>query len=235
METLVKFCETQYNPTKGCRTLQIGSLQYYREMEDSAPIKDCTEGTTALHLKYLDGRNGASDALKALGMDSGMKGVIINSTIMGHSYPNCLIFCCSICTDDNHLEQAKMIDPKYDSWFPISDPKKFGESVSRLILKNLDINWFPKPDMISPDYKTRFGVEFIGRKIDYSSPKNLSVKDGDDIHDELLYRTSFVKSSTYSSDQEFRFLFRIIDPDNKRFYAVRKEPILLPVDEICFQ
>ncbi len=48
MNILIKYCEEKYNIYSGCDTVQLGTLDYYREMDPSFIISDPKEGTLEL-------------------------------------------------------------------------------------------------------------------------------------------------------------------------------------------
>ncbi|MCK4824660.1 hypothetical protein KA005_53405, partial [bacterium] len=48
MEILIKYCKEKYNIYSGCDTVQLGTLDYYREMNPSFIISDTEEASFEL-------------------------------------------------------------------------------------------------------------------------------------------------------------------------------------------
>ena len=46
---LIKFCKNEHNIKAGCPTIQLGTFQYYRELDPSFSIADEDEGTITYH------------------------------------------------------------------------------------------------------------------------------------------------------------------------------------------
>lgn len=49
MTRLIKFCKEEYNVANGCDTLQLGTFQFYRELDPSFSIADGEEGFIQYH------------------------------------------------------------------------------------------------------------------------------------------------------------------------------------------
>jgi len=148
MNGLIKYCTEEYNIQKNCNTIQLGTFDYYREMDPQFAIADASEGlmhyiapqdievTVEQYNSFLGGgatlrgpgiselpkHHGATKiTLKGGGIEfgeNGVKATVGEGSEVEIYYPNSFMFCSSIFTDGDKVEPKKVSD-EYNSFYHI--------------------------------------------------------------------------------------------------------------------
>ncbi|OAI13131.1 hypothetical protein A1359_12930 [Methylomonas lenta] len=148
----VKACEKKFNIGDGCNTLQLGTFQYYREMDPDFSIADSSEGTIRYHLNVPDSNpifltdsqynsmtgghatigNGSSKSrphgslsyiLNGGKMEMQPNGINFSGRLdIEYRHPNPFLYCFSAIEDISTYNPVE-VDKKYDSYYEINSTK----------------------------------------------------------------------------------------------------------------
>ena len=148
MDGLIKYCKSEHNIQGSCNTIQLGTFDYYREMNPKFSIADAKEGF--IHYKVSEDIDvtaeqynaflGSAVAIKGPGIMEQQKhpggskirmqggGVVFDgektkATVGAGSevelyYPNSYMFCSSIYSNGDEKE-PKIVSEEYDSYYQI--------------------------------------------------------------------------------------------------------------------
>lgn len=182
---LIKYCKKEFNPFNGCKNLQLGTAQYYREMDPSFSIADSQEGMISMH----DDKNH-----------------IVMENNLG---PNCYIFCIS--TKELSDETAKeQFHTDYDSKYYMNDPDFLATVLGHSLQSQLCLDDFSEGSqqiLKQPGFKLRIR-HYFGLVRYYGGSFSRDLSDGSFIIPEDVYvKSHFTKREKYSSDAELRILF----------------------------
>ncbi|WP_331352556.1 hypothetical protein [Cellvibrio sp. UBA7671] len=235
---LVKFCEHKYNPLGACKTIRLGTIEYYRTLNPSFTIADPHEGVDSYDVDYFsevpneeckkflaNGYFNLGDAKRVT-----MVGVKIKRT-----HPNCYIWCCKKIEGQLKKGDGRSIDVKYSSHYIIKSPEEFANHAKKMLHQNLSIDSF---DESSQHYISGNSLSITDLELHcyYDEIRYVPQKMGaffgehsfhynQDIPD--FIRHVFTKPEKHKHESEFRFLFSIFCPINKRLLTVKKDPINL--------
>lgn len=239
---LIKYCNSKYHP-KNCDTLQVGTLDYYRN-HDNKFISDPSEATienlrihntstdkidfTTEEINWISNRKG----IIVLGrndriccsifpnnnelLDNNQVGLYFNNKI---NIPNSYIFCCSQVEEPC---EKQMRDLGYDSWYEIKYPKVFFGILTQEILNNANII---KPNNFELRYST------ISDLINYGPMKNIKINSKIDLIKFILYRKSEVSDLNqdimYWKNTEFRHSILFHNTNSIIPIPVEPRPLLI--------
>jgi len=188
---IVKYCKSIHNPLNGCRTLQLGTAEYYRAMDESNSIADNQEGFINLVV------NNPS---------------MIGAIVQGNLGDNVYIF--SMSTIDMPLIEAKSrFSSDYDSRYyikDIKDIKELRDLLGNQLLSQLTLDDFS--EYSRQEIEENGGLNKVywichAHPITYSmtlvmNGASLNVFDYD-----IWVESNFRKREHYQGDSEFRFLY----------------------------
>jgi hypothetical protein len=235
---LVKYCKPEHSLLNGCRTLRLGTLQYYRELDPTfQPTADSAEGRDTIKVDSLKMETAEPDAKAAVsGVLPDMPYIHVQNIPINLTFPNSYIFCCSILSKCNREEHAARFNSEYTSYYEISDVLEFVRRIAQMLQSTITIHHFSEPvreklgQLPIQDWGVTVGWYF--NPVRYVSDKIAYINDGVMKHyvDEipLQFRSVFVKPQKYEEDHEFRILFLIQHP-KIGVLAVQKAPVDLPV------
>lgn len=156
MEVLIKYCKKEHNIFQGCDTVQLGTLDYYREMDPDFNIADPKEATFQFTIagnplvlsidqmgRLTDGRwTGVGDPNRQL-MRAKEGAKIIKSV----EFPNCYIFCtCRFHSQFNKKKFAQKFKSNYDSSYMITNSPLFTRNLAKILMSQLKLEDFSKSD-----------------------------------------------------------------------------------------
>lgn len=211
---LIKYCKQDHNLTKGCFTIQLGTLEYYRKLDpEFNKIADELEG--CYFIEEITNR------------ESGESYRNCKATV-----PNCYIFCVS-----TKEVEPTLIDPSYNSKYYITDPEAFYKVVATLLEQQLKITDFTE---VYPDLMQKYGsnsevtIKVFGGKdfVNYDSVDNIkrSVRASDlqnvAVH---LRKIIYTKSDKFWYDREYKFAF-VIHHSLLGIINVKPEPKILTIN-----
>ena len=211
---LIKFCKEEHNLTKGCLTIQLGTLEYYRKLDpEFNKIADELEGCYFIE--------------ELIDRESGKSYKNCKATV-----PNCYIFCVS--TED---VEPHSIDPSYDSKYYIKNEEKFYTTIATLLRQQFsDSDYTDSYPSLMQEYVNDpdATIQVLGGSdfVKYNSTDNIkkSVKASD--HQNLavhLKKIVYTKSEKFCDDKEVRFAF-IIHHSLLGVVSVKPEPKLLNIN-----
>jgi hypothetical protein len=128
----VKYCKTEHNIVKGCRYLQIGTAQYYKDVENTA-IKDRQEGIVIEEFTP-DKKIVIGKPIKGY-LDDGIYFDVGSMIHIEYDLPLVYMFCCSQTTEPS-IEKAKLFD--YDDYYEIHDINGFSEQITGILKNRFD-------------------------------------------------------------------------------------------------
>ena len=231
----IKYCKREHNIALECKTLQLGTLQYYRDLEQTE-IADPQEGRQELVVNKLDLTTKKGNRLKEL---SPIKGsLILKNLRIKQLFPNTYIYCISSDPKKNYLTHATKFSNDYNSYFKIIDIDDFSLKIASLIMENLKIENFHETiserikdfsisdfGKLSINIRKKF-VKYNEGKIDLICESELVINKSDT---DPLNRMVFTKDIWFKNDREYRIAFFIHHP-KYGVLSVKKDPILLPVN-----
>lgn len=234
MYKFIKYCKDEHNIAKGCLTLQLGTLQYYRELDKSFTIADPDEGIfSAIVRDYDPSKTPDKKMSKFIPINA-----IIRNIEIRHTFPNSYIFCISQETKKDPSEIAKSFSPTYNSYYKILDIDKFAVKIANLLLENITLSNFTKETKNNltgftlNEFK-EIGVNLQKRFVTYCDSKDEIVteskfyKDSENLDPNS--RILFTKGSKFQEEREYRIVLSLFHP-TIGYLSVNKTPILLPVN-----
>lgn len=243
MQRFVKYCKKEHNIQLDCKTIQIGTLHYYRDMDPDFAIADPNEGEETVLIGNYDSAEASPEAKTLLNQDrfcDDTSRVVINNSVIRNSFPNSLIFCVSQDPGKNYPEEAHRYKNDYDSYYLIGNINSFVEKLANIIVENFKTNWFhedfrPQLDQFTvSDYK-RLGLQWQHKEITYVE-KTTIIQESKvfqkQINQDPFERIVFTKDKKFRKDKEYRFMFAFVHPHIPHIIPVRKEPIILPTSPL---
>jgi len=232
--SLLKYCNEKYNIAKGCPTIQLGTLQYYRELDPSFTIADPNEGKYSFIIEDYD---------PVKGQETGTSQFVpiharLGNVIMMHTFPNCYIFCLSADIGKNYLEMGKTFSPEYNSYYKITDIDTFSIKLANILVENITLEHLnlgsqnKEQRLTLGDIKS-ISVRILNRFIKYWRVKSKIISnskfqiDTEDL--DPISRFLFTKDSKFKEEREFRIAFLFEHPKFGTL-SVKKAPILLPIN-----
>lgn len=229
MMNLIKYCKEEFNPLFGCKTIQIGTLEYYREIESNRNIHDPKEGILTFSVINYNSKEDVSNRkyFDFIGSNISLNGCYVEKII-----PNCCVFCLSM----NDILEGNQFDEAYNSSFKIKSLILFINTIVRVLKMNLtrdNFNEFDVQSIFSEDsFKKRLEILPFSNPVNYNSSKNQLIKNASEmsykeIPNEL--QVLFTKDEKYKNDSEYRiaFVFRY----RNRIISIKKDPIILNIEK----
>ena len=244
-KSLVKFCEEKHNLAKACRTVRLGTLSYFRNLESKDGRADEKEGIEQLSVNFLLG--GTEDPAtsqefsRAFGGSPGKGNAYVECT-GGVEYPNSYIWCCSMVypQGERGLNIGTGLSPDYKSEYPVGDPSRFSGWLSYLVKTNLTTSCLSDKSqkaiaslrfnmtsnlqclvvhgpVVYVDRKTTHIDESIAR----SYAPNLPVE----------LRPAFTKPLSYKHECEYRFLIAVVH-QTLGILSVSDQPVSVPITPV---
>lgn len=222
MNTIFKYCKKEYNITKGCNTLQLGTLEYYRDLDPSFSIADLNEGI--LGAKTTNGPV-VFEQGEALGTGFGngtYKGKLTIKKSLNISAPNVYIFSATLNSENEFWSE-------YNSFYIINDLNEFCERIVYLLRKVFTLDDLKQPKLTLNQLNSlRFEVIakpviYVKKPFEFTNENKMEVMNR--IYDS---ESTFMKCETYSPEREFRIAF--ILTDGKKIYSVKKEPKIIELN-----
>jgi len=242
METLIKYCKKEHNIFKGCDTIRLGTLDYYREMDPSFNIADPGEATfqytsagnpLALSVDQMerltDGRWTAAGDPNRPFMRAEKGGNIIKQK----EFPNCYIFCtCRFHELYNKKKFAHKFNPNYDSSYMITNVSLFSRDLAQILFRQFMLEDLAESDtekmkdLPIVDIKD-IGLQIYSGSVAYVKSRELSFSQ-ETFEDTLKnipdkYQILFMKKKGDEDQREFRFAFVFSHPLLGTL-TVKKEP-----------
>jgi len=243
MIRLVKYCKPEHNLLHGCRTIRLGTFEYYRELDPNLKIADDMEGRDSVLVKSMKTETASLQARAEIGgIFPDRPYTHINNFNIRHTFPNCFLFCCSILSKRNRTKHAQRFDEQYTSHYMINNVVEFVQQLILILNFNIKIDHFSDPvrkqlkELSINEWGINVGCYY--NQVRYVPEKHSQIEDGkmqsyiEEIPAGL--RSIFVKPDKFVEDQEFRIVFLIQHPRLK-VLSVSKEPVdlpILPVGEI---
>lgn len=232
----IKYCKRKHNIALECKTIQLGTLEYYRDIEQTNKIADHQEGRQELVIGELDLTTQKGNRLKEL---SPLKGSLhLKNLRIRQSFPNTYIYCISSDPKKDYLTHATKFSNDYNSYFKIINIDEFSLRIASLIMENLKIENFHETiserikdfsisdfGKLSINIRKKF-VEYNEGKIDLIHESELVINKSDT---DPLNRMVFTKDIWFKDDREYRIAFFIHHP-KYGVLSVKKDPILLPIN-----
>lgn len=188
----VKFCKEEHNIIKGCQTLHLGTLEYYRNLDPKFSIADSNEGVAS-----------------TFGDKYGNK--IVNSFLP----ENCYIF--SLSKKDYEVS-SNPFDKEYNSKYYLwsSSINNFIKRLGYLLSNTLtveDLTEMSQKRLLSRSINdlTALNIRAKSDHVKYVDEKSFSssITNTKSISDTII----FTKNQKYKNDEEFRIYFMITHPE----------------------
>jgi len=173
MDRYVKFCKSGHNILRGCTTLQVGTLEYYRTMENKkGSIGDPNEGLERTIIQSYDSTitdKRTRDQLVAIHADDTSR-VVVNCSIQEDICPNCYVYCLTRIGENDGIPNGKEYDECYDSYFVINDIRAFAAELRKLTMQTSTLDVFSNTEMINrlstPEIK-QIRLEYVHKLVTY--------------------------------------------------------------------
>lgn len=224
MDKLVKYCKPEHNIYEGCQSIQLGTLDYYRQMDPSFIISDSDEGKVSIS------SSGGRVSITPEQAERLTAGAVTGSSIeieengrFLHTmeFPNSYIFCVSKAGDNyDQLSFAKDIDENYTSSYTITNISHFASLIADFLsgqikIEDLDIN---KETALSlpVNFFTKLEVQVKMGMVNYRSRDFYLSQDNIDEMIALVESPLdwyYQKDECDSGQSEFRIAFSIIHPE----------------------
>lgn len=114
MFKIVKYCKKKFNIVYNCPTIQLGTLQYYRELDPNFSIADANEGIGRIGVQDYDPNKSSDEVKNLLGKYAPIH---MHTCAIQTTFENCLIYCASIDEGKNYFDKAKSFNAEYDSYY----------------------------------------------------------------------------------------------------------------------
>lgn len=237
MPRLVKFCRPEHNLSDGCRTIRIGTLDFYRELDPKFMIADPTEGLESTVVRSLSMETATRDAADAIKRVVRLPYVEVHNIAFRNTFPNSYVWCCSRLPDGAFPITGSRFDSMYESSYEVTDDRHFADHLAALILKHVRRRNFSETVQSKIDDLPVFGLRDINlfwkyREVLYVDQKTSVVEEGR-LHPhvadiEAAFRPVFVKPNKFIDDREYRFLFWFEHPQ-LGILPVAKQPLDVPI------
>ena len=229
---LHKHCKENHNIAKGCKTIRLGSLQEYREMDAKFDIADQWEGiskagTNGDHITFSGedlSKPEMSGPIITVGPNA-TKGTFTINGSMTVNIPNVHIFCVSYNDVNNSFSE-------YNSKYTIPDPEKFAAELLRLYIQQLKISDLEISDaLISEIGQMQFQclhrpVRYLKKPFDITPENKMEIMKI--INNPNPVESYFTKADEKSDDQEYRFV--LLPIIGKNIVSVKKEAKILNLE-----
>jgi len=235
--SLIKFCRPEHNLVNGCYTIQLGTLEYYRDMDQSSHLADCSEGVESVIVRSINTGSCSIEAARVIAPVIDMPHVHVRNLALSLTTPNCYVWCCSRLTEPIDGSAGSRFDPAYNSLFRIDDAGIFAAQVAALLMTYVKLTGFSDEArrLIEGLPVGEFGqvaLHWHHAEVQYVDQKKSEVVDGQLApYGEALpvpFRQLFTKPIRYGDDREYRFAFWFQHP-RCGMLSVRKDPLILPV------
>jgi hypothetical protein len=241
---LVKYCKPEHNPLQGCKTIRLGTLQYYREMDPSFSIADEHEGKESYSINVVHGSNNYADGAAFLERCGIISGLGANSAFtrceVDITFPNSYIWCCKQVDGQWSPGYGQSLDKEYTSSYSIDTPKEFGLTLAKALYSKVELDMFTER---AQKYITSQSLKLSDLKLQcaaapvrYVPKKQGMYGDHFTLHyeNELpeFYRPAFVKPEKYKFDTEFRYALVFTCPKTGRGLPVKTDPFDMDVTAI---
>lgn len=222
MNTIFKYCEEKFNITKGCNTLQLGTLEYYRDLDPSFSITDSNEGI--LGAEAINGPI-VFERGEALGTGFGngtYRGKLTFEKSLNISAPNVYIFSAT-------LNSVNEFWPEYNSFYIIKNLNDFCETIVYILRKAITLDDI-KQTKFSLNQLNSLRFEVICKPVTYiKKPFEFTNENKIDVMNKVYNpENMFMKCETYSREREIRIAF--ILTDGKKIYSVNKQPKIIDLN-----
>lgn len=243
---LRKYCKPQHNIRDGCRTIRLGTLNYYKNLDPSFAIADPTEGAEELDVVSIDTATRTRESMKALeGVISVPEGVPmkIENNQVRFVHPNVYVWCCSGFDDDPTQDIGERFSHEYTSSFDIGDASDFARYIESLLWTHATVSIFEDRTRqrlmnVGLNRVKKLSIAWAHRRVEYVSSKNAEIVDGvlrtewPDIPRHV--RQVFTKEEKFRADREYRFVFGFSVPGVGTL-QVKEEPLDLPIFPVQIQ
>ncbi|HAS1199271.1 TPA: hypothetical protein I3816_004014 [Enterobacter cloacae] len=246
----VKSCERKFN-VKYCKTLFVGTLNYYRSTEDES-IKDEHEGKFSQYINITDidlpcdymnllvnvaNSSNYVNSGSMVSRPSKYGPEYVNLSIGGFTniieIKNKFIFCLSLKNDPSL--KIEHFDKHDDYWyFSVESLSDFCKDVATNLIKKIKEESVHRK-IFEEDYSTKkLKIECIGFQVLYRDRViNLTNKDFQEnplLAIRLMQSIVFIKPEKYKPEQEFRICFEVYDGDKILTPSVKG--LVIPVTSI---
>lgn len=242
MDRYVKFCKSRHNILLGCPNLQVGTLEYYREMDSGKGlIADSNEQLERTIIQSYDSTiadKHASSRLVGIHADDTSR-IIIEQSVHEVRCPNCYVYCLTRIGENDEITGGEEYDKGYDSYFIINDIKAFADELAKLIMETSTLDIFSDAEEINklsiPEIK-KIGLEYIHKPITYVDSKTAKIDQSrikgrlslENLHDRII----FTKDNKYKYQNEYRIVFAFVQPKYNKILPVKKDPIIIDISPI---
>ena len=248
--TYIKFCRAIHNIFEGWPTVQVSTLDYYRELEGKSPIGDAGEGRH--ELSFEQGMTAIiTDDLSERTFGGAVRGeggpLQMIANLPGAKFrvdvSNCYVFCVSSWPDGSQLSlsDAGAVSPGYDSMYEIADPAKFQRLLTNAIADNLTLGHLTPESLAAvrtlPSDERYLLVRGERRAVEYVESRATPIRSAADLengepYQQALLRALYTKEQRHSGDREFRFTF-IVTNSRHQMLSVRLQPMLVNSDQVA--
>ncbi len=213
---LVKYCNSDHNPLNGCRTLQLGTAEFYRNMDASRPIADAQEG----HITYL-GVNYAN-------------GMGLGAIVSGNIGENPYIF--SMSTEDLSVEEAKLrFGEDKNSRYYIKDLSKFMNMILIQMGSQVTYQDFTEGSqefLNNLGRKPFFETRCYPGRVTYQNAYFMDPSEEISLGSFDWYiKSQFRKRESYKQDAECRIVIVIGEKESGRIISIKEPPKILTFPE----
>lgn len=221
-----KHCQGMFNPLLGCKTIQLGTLNYYKEFDERSRISDKNEGVSIIHVKKYNSKEDKSNTSPFSPIFQG--NIILENCVFETHVANSYLFSLTM----NQQIEKNIFCNEYNSFYIIKDLKGFKEELTRLLLEIITINDFENQsvkDISEADFKKKIKLNCFDGIVQYSSRKKYFLYDTIQLMSNPIPQSLevlFTKEVKYVLDNEYRIVFCF--SYNNQFLKVKKSPMLIP-------
>ena len=233
MNKIYKYCKAEHNVATGCRTIQLGTLDYYANLDPKSPSADRSEGNrekrgsagvySGEHISPLTPQ---SAKLKA---GSGNNITVTDSIDIRAKETNGYIFSSSI----DPANSASF--PDYNSCFSIDDPELAALAIADLLSLQLSVGDLTEGYSSVSEF---FIIQHEHRKVNYLDEDAFHFTDRtvvkaieNDRNDIAFTKPKKRGDKSYEREREYRLCFWVFDSKGKQ-QSVKKEPKLLTIPSV---
>ncbi len=244
MNFLIKYCRKEHNIFAGCNTIQLGTLDHYREMDPAFTISDPKEASLEITNKGIPLTLSKEQTEKIT--DGRWLNANINIEKGGNilkevKFQNCYIFCTSLFHQYfNKRKYAQTFNPSYDSSYLITNIPLFSRCLATLLQNEFKLEDLSKNDLkrlkdLSINEFQNISLSLIMKSVSYIDSRRIILEQKNvdrslevlDTRDEIL----FLKEKKDALQREFRFAFIYSHPLLGRL-SVKKSPKILNINII---
>ena len=238
-----KFCPPEYDVTKGCNTLRIGTLWGFRD-EENEHLRDKGEGEFEFKIRFpaltpvsnewiseFNYGDGGSVHIENMEVNTGT--VSIESVTMKGSAQNCWVFCISM-SDSAAGSVSKVHGSKWK--IPSEKVQEFGNFLAALLWSNISFDDLP-PDLIKKhtfqELHAGLALQMEMKRVIYTD-REVCIDNEKDYPvgkiKELKANIAFTKPKGFCDEQEFRFAFWLMFKKQK--ISINDNPKILQLRQI---